>query len=79
MLTPAAARSRSPARSRRLGRRSCARVGFVAQDTPVYARMSVAGHLRLGAWLNPGRDEALARRWIGQLALDPKQRFRGNA
>jgi ABC-2 type transport system ATP-binding protein len=31
-----------------------ARVGFVAQDTPVCPRMTVAAHLRLGAWLNPG-------------------------
>jgi ABC-2 type transport system ATP-binding protein len=51
-----------------------ARVGFVAQDTPVYARMSVAGHLRLGAWLNPGWDDELARRRIDQLGLDPAQR-----
>jgi ABC-2 type transport system ATP-binding protein len=51
-----------------------ARVGFVAQDTPVYARMTVAGHLRLGAWLNPGWDEELARQRIGQLGLDPRQR-----
>jgi len=51
-----------------------ARVGFVAQDTAVYARLTVADHLRLGAWLNPGWDDALARQRIGQLALDPKQR-----
>jgi ABC-2 type transport system ATP-binding protein len=51
-----------------------ARVGFVAQDTPVYARMPVAGHLRLGAWLNPGWDDELARRRIAQLGLDPRQR-----
>jgi ABC-2 type transport system ATP-binding protein len=51
-----------------------ARAGFVAQDTPVYARMTVAGHLRLGAWLNPGWDEKLARQRIGQLGLDPRQR-----
>src|SRR5258708_33782519 len=51
-----------------------ARVGFVAQDTPVYARMTVAGHLRLGGWLNPGWDEKLARQRIGQLGLDPRQR-----
>jgi ABC-2 type transport system ATP-binding protein len=31
-----------------------ARVGFVAQDTPAYATLSVADHLRLGAHLNPG-------------------------
>jgi ABC-2 type transport system ATP-binding protein len=51
-----------------------ARVGFVAQDTPVYARMTVADHLRLGAWLNPGWDDNLARQRISQLALNPKQR-----
>ena len=51
-----------------------ARVGFVAQDTPVYARMSVAGHLRLGAWLNPAWDDKLARRRIAQAGLDPRQR-----
>jgi ABC-2 type transport system ATP-binding protein len=51
-----------------------ARVGFVAQDTAVYARMTVADHLRLGAWLNPGWDDNLARQRIRQLALDPKQR-----
>ena len=36
--------------------------------------MTVAGHLRLGAWLNPGWDDELARQRIGQLGLDPKQR-----
>src|SRR6202167_2915295 len=51
-----------------------ARVGFVAQDTPVYARMRVADHLRMGAWLNPGWDDVLAQRRIGQLGLNPKQR-----
>ncbi len=51
-----------------------ARVGFVAQDTPVYARMSVTDHLRLGAWLNPGWDDELARRRIAQVGLDPRQR-----
>jgi ABC-2 type transport system ATP-binding protein len=50
------------------------RVGFVAQNTPVYARMRVADHLRLGAWLNPGWDEKLAQRRIGELDLDPRQR-----
>src|SRR5579859_3909167 len=29
------------------------RVGFVAQDTPTYPRLSVARHLDMGAWLNP--------------------------
>src|SRR5712691_6159272 len=51
-----------------------ARVGFVAQDTPVYRRMSVANHLRAGAWLNPRWDADLACRRIEQLGLDPRQR-----
>src|SRR5271154_4760523 len=41
-----------------------ARVGFVAQETPVYAHMTVADHLRLGAWLNPGWDAGGAERRI---------------
>jgi ABC-2 type transport system ATP-binding protein len=51
-----------------------ARVGFVAQDAPVYARMRVADHLRLGSWLNPGWDDELAQRRITQLGLDHRQR-----
>jgi ABC-2 type transport system ATP-binding protein len=51
-----------------------ARVGFVAQDTPVYARLSVADHLRLGARLNPSWDEDLAQRRIKQIGLDPNQK-----
>jgi ABC-2 type transport system ATP-binding protein len=51
-----------------------ARVGFVAQDTPVYAKLSVADHLRAGAWLNPCWDGEGARQRIEQLGLDPRQR-----
>ncbi|MEV0148229.1 MULTISPECIES: ABC transporter ATP-binding protein [unclassified Nonomuraea] len=51
-----------------------AKVGFVAQDTPVYAGLSVADHLRLGARLNPAWDLALARERISLLGLDPTQR-----
>jgi ABC-2 type transport system ATP-binding protein len=51
-----------------------ARVGFVAQDAPVYAGLSVAGHLRMGAWLNQGWDTELARRRISDLGLDLRQR-----
>jgi len=51
-----------------------AKVGFVAQDAPVYARFTVADHLRLGAHLNPGWDAGLARDRIDQLGLDPRQR-----
>jgi ABC-2 type transport system ATP-binding protein len=49
-------------------------VGFVAQDTPAYAGLSVAGHLRMGSWLNPGWDDELAGRRIRELGLDPRQR-----
>ena len=51
-----------------------AKVGFLAQDPPTYAGLSVADHLRLGAHLNPRWDEALARRRIEQLSLDPRQK-----
>ncbi len=50
------------------------RVGFVAQETPAYARLSVANHLRMGAWLNTNWDAELARRRIRELGLDPRQR-----
>jgi ABC-2 type transport system ATP-binding protein len=50
------------------------RVGFVAQDTPVYAGLTVAKHLRMGAYLNPRWDGALAVRRIEQLGLDPRRR-----
>lgn len=51
-----------------------ARVGYVAQDTPTYAHLSVADHLRLGRHLNPGWDDELARRRVGKLGLDPRSR-----
>jgi ABC-2 type transport system ATP-binding protein len=51
-----------------------ARVGFVAQDTPVYRSLSVADHLRLGADLNPGWDAELAHARIAQIGLDRAQR-----
>ncbi|MBA2952790.1 ATP-binding cassette domain-containing protein [Nocardioides sp. MAH-18] len=50
------------------------RVGYVGQDTPTYAGLSVADHLRLGAHLNPGWDETQARQRVARLGLDPKQR-----
>jgi ABC-2 type transport system ATP-binding protein len=51
-----------------------ARVGFVAQDTPTYAALSVKDHLKLGAWLNPQWDAAMANSRIDQLGLDHQQR-----
>ncbi len=51
-----------------------ARVGFLAQDAPVYAGLTVAEHLRLGAHLNLRWDAELARGRIEQLDLDPGQK-----
>jgi ABC-2 type transport system ATP-binding protein len=51
-----------------------AKVGFVAQDAPVYAGFSVLDHLSFGRHLNPGWDAALARDRIDRLGLDLRQR-----
>jgi ABC-2 type transport system ATP-binding protein len=51
-----------------------ARVGFVAQDTPTYAALSVADHLRMGERMNPRWDAGLARDRIGRLGLDPARK-----
>ncbi len=51
-----------------------ARVGFVAQDTPTYAGFSIADHLRLGRWTNPGWDAMLAEERIERLGLDKRQK-----
>ena len=51
-----------------------AKVGFVAQETPTYAGLSIADHLKLGAHLNPGWDQAYAQARVERLGLDPKQK-----
>jgi ABC-2 type transport system ATP-binding protein len=50
------------------------KVGYVAQDAPVYPSLTVADHLRLGARLNPGWDADYAQRRVGDLGLDPRMR-----
>jgi ABC-2 type transport system ATP-binding protein len=50
------------------------RVGFVAQETPVYSRLSIDKHLRMGAYLNPKWDNDFASSRIARLGLDPRQR-----
>lgn len=50
-----------------------AKVGYVAQNTPVYANLSVEDHLRLGSHLNAGWDEKLANHRVERIGLDPKQ------
>jgi ABC-2 type transport system ATP-binding protein len=50
------------------------RVGFVAQDAPTYANLSVDKHLRMGAYLNSTWDREFAERRVEQLGLDPHQK-----
>jgi ABC-2 type transport system ATP-binding protein len=56
------------------GAAQLAKVGFVAQDAPIYAGLSVADHLRFGAHMNPGWDHRLADERIARLGLDPSQK-----
>ncbi len=54
-----------------------ARVGYVAQDKPLYPQLTVAETLRLGHELNPGRwDAVLAERIVTDGDLDPQARIR---
>ncbi|MEV6847807.1 ABC transporter ATP-binding protein [Actinoplanes sp. NPDC051411] len=53
------------------------KVGFVAQQTPVYAGLTVGEHLRMGERLNPGWDGELARRRTVRAGLDPRARAGG--
>ena len=50
------------------------RVGFVAQDAPAYAGLSVLDHLRFGAWSNDGVDRDGALHRCESLGLDIRQR-----
>jgi ABC-2 type transport system ATP-binding protein len=54
--------------------RQLGRIGFVAQDTPIYARLSIAQHLAMGTWLNPNWDATFAEQRIDDLGLDRRQR-----
>ncbi|GIH18476.1 ABC transporter ATP-binding protein [Rugosimonospora africana] len=51
-----------------------ARVGFVAQETPTYAGLTIADHLRFGAHTNPRWDQRLADERIAALGLEPAQK-----
>jgi ABC-2 type transport system ATP-binding protein len=74
MLTPTAGTIEVLGGRPAAGPAALARVGYLAQDAPVYAGLSVADHLRLGAHLNPGWDAGLARGRIGRLGLDLGQK-----
>jgi ABC-2 type transport system ATP-binding protein len=50
------------------------RIGFVAQDHPICASLTVAEHVKLGGHLNRKWDDQLANRRMKDLRLDPDQR-----
>lgn len=50
------------------------RVGFVAQDAPTYAGLSVREHLQFGAWMNPTWNMGLAEERIARLGLAPQRK-----
>ena len=74
MLTPSAGTIEVLGGRPAAGPAQLARVGYLAQDAPVYAGLTVADHLKLGARLNPVWDAGLARGRIEQLDLDPRQK-----
>lgn len=76
LLSPTAGRVSVLGRRPGDGPAQLARVGFLAQETPIYAGLSVAQHLQMGAGLNPGWDSGLAAARVDKLGLDPHQRAR---
>jgi ABC-2 type transport system ATP-binding protein len=56
------------------GPEQLARVGFLAQDAPVYSSMTVADHLRFAAHLNPTWDAAFSDDRIRQAEIDRSQK-----
>ncbi|MFF4550359.1 ABC transporter ATP-binding protein [Streptomyces sp. NPDC001406] len=57
--------------------RARARVGYVAQDKPLYPQLTIAETLRMGADLNPDRwDATTAERVVAAGGLAPKARIR---
>ena len=51
-----------------------AEVGFLAQEIPLYRRLSAADHIRIGAHLNPRWDAPLARTRLAELRIPLDQR-----
>jgi ABC-2 type transport system ATP-binding protein len=48
-------------------------VGFLAQEIPLYRRLSAEDHIRAGAGLNPRWDAASVRQRLDKLAIPPGQ------
>ena len=74
MLTPTAGTIEVLGGRPGAGPQQLAKVGYVAQDTPTYAGLSIADHLQLGARLNPTWDKSLAQQRMSRLGLDMDQK-----
>jgi ABC-2 type transport system ATP-binding protein len=74
LLRPSAGTVRVFGEAPAAGPQELARVGFLAQDAPLYSMLTIADHLRLGQHMNPRWDAGAAQARIEQLGLDPKQR-----
>jgi ABC-2 type transport system ATP-binding protein len=74
MLTPTSGSIRVLGGAPGSGPDQLAKVGYVAQDAPIYAGLTVADHLRLGAHMNPRWDASLAAGRINQLGLVLQQK-----
>jgi ABC-2 type transport system ATP-binding protein len=57
--------------------RQLAKVGFLAQDVPLYGGLTVRDHLKFGAQLNSSWDADVALARIERVGLDPSQRAGG--
>jgi ABC-2 type transport system ATP-binding protein len=55
--------------------RQLARIGYVAQDAPLWPRLRVADVLELGRCMNPGFDLPLATARIGAFEIPPRARI----
>jgi ABC-2 type transport system ATP-binding protein len=56
-------------------REALSRIGFVAQDKPLYPGFTVADTLRLGGWLNPGWDAGFAVSRLDRLDIPADMRI----
>ena len=54
-------------------RQALPRLGFVAQDKPLYRGFTVEQTLAMGGWLNPGFDHDLAGRRLAQSGIPRRQ------
>ena len=76
LLEPTEGRSRSSARAPARRAARLARVGYVAQDHPLYRDFSVADMFRLGRAMNPSWDQAMAAARMEALGIPLKRKIK---